>query len=669
MNINLEESYNIVSRSLKLQHILGIIGIIFLLSFGWIWRTISIKNELATLLAKSVERDIHLGDFRNTIINLDRAGSTLFSEIRLLESDQSTRFVISGPNSQTSSKGHQTTNNSVGNHSVRIPLSNSSLSHTGSALIFKFNAIEDLFSFLLSMTPIVFLFGIFQYKRSLARINENLEVVSIQKTAEAQIVLASQIAHDIRSPLAALNMVTSTSKEFPEDVRLIMRSAVQRINDIANGLLKKSKDQEKEMSKTQPRSATVLLMALVDSMISEKQTQYREKINISIESASSNGYGLFGKINPSELSRVISNLINNSVEAFESSKGKVSVGIKNNRDKIHIWIEDNGKGIPPEILSKLGQRGITYGKENSESGFGIGVFHAQTTLQSMGGEFKIESTVGVGTIVTLILPKCEPPSWFLEKIKIDSNQVVVSVDDDKTIHQIWSERLSLSSRNFQKSNHIKFHSLVEFEIWVQENHNANNLYLIDYEFFGQNGTGLDMVEKLQIQNQTALVTSRFEDIQIQSKATSLSLKILPKSLAHIVPIEFEVPNESINVSVQKDEKSSKTLYDVILIDDDPLMYQVWQMSAEAQDKQFLYFSNAEDFFKNANGYDFDTPIMIDVSLANGVRGEDIAKKVISLGFKVVYLTTGFEASSIKKPDGLVDVIGKTPFFPGKNRRL
>ncbi|MFH1356782.1 MAG: hypothetical protein ABII18_06565, partial [bacterium] len=53
---------------------------------------------------------------------------------------------------------------------------------------------------------------------------------------------ASQIAHDIRSPLAALNMVTHDLKQLPEDERIIIRSAVQRIQDIANDLASK-KDQ------------------------------------------------------------------------------------------------------------------------------------------------------------------------------------------------------------------------------------------------------------------------------------------------------------------------------------------------------------------------------------------------------------------------------------------
>ncbi|EKD49968.1 MAG: hypothetical protein ACD_62C00692G0001, partial [uncultured bacterium] len=50
---------------------------------------------------------------------------------------------------------------------------------------------------------------------------------------------ARQVAHDIRSPLAALSMVSSGLKELPEEERILIRTAVQRIEDIANDLSNK----------------------------------------------------------------------------------------------------------------------------------------------------------------------------------------------------------------------------------------------------------------------------------------------------------------------------------------------------------------------------------------------------------------------------------------------
>ena len=53
--------------------------------------------------------------------------------------------------------------------------------------------------------------------------------------------MASQVSHDIRSPLSALTMLINQLTDVPEDKRTLIRSSFNRINDIANTLLEKSK--------------------------------------------------------------------------------------------------------------------------------------------------------------------------------------------------------------------------------------------------------------------------------------------------------------------------------------------------------------------------------------------------------------------------------------------
>jgi len=67
----------------------------------------------------------------------------------------------------------------------------------------------------------------------------------------------------------------------------------------------------------------------MDMLVSEKRMQYRASANLDIETDFQESYGSFANVNKKELQRVVSNLINNSVEAFENNKGKIIVGIKN----------------------------------------------------------------------------------------------------------------------------------------------------------------------------------------------------------------------------------------------------------------------------------------------------------------------------------------------------
>lgn len=62
------------------------------------------------------------------------------------------------------------------------------------------------------------------------------------------------------------------------------------------------------------------------------------------------------------------------------------------------------------------------------------------------------------------------------------------------------------------------------------------LVLIDYEFVGNHMNGLDIIEKLRLSNQAVLVTSHFDDKNIQNRAKALGVGIIPKTIAPFVPI-------------------------------------------------------------------------------------------------------------------------------------
>ena len=224
--------------------------------------------------------------------------------------------------------------------------------------------------------------------------------------------VASQVAHDVRSPLAALNMALLSSDQISEEDRIILRSALQRINDIANELLSRSKSNDFDLrSLPAPRQSglmahdPIMLVAVVESLLREKRMQFRDKPNVEIKEEMSAGSDFFVRMAPSDLARVISNLINNSVEAFDGRQGLVTVALDRVGDMIRLLIRDNGKGMPKEILQRLGEKRVTHDKVGSDSGSGLGVRHARTMVENAGGKLYIESEIGIGTTVTLVFPK------------------------------------------------------------------------------------------------------------------------------------------------------------------------------------------------------------------------------------------------------------------------
>ena len=230
----------------------------------------------------------------------------------------------------------------------------------------------------------------------------------------ALVEISKQVAHDIRSPLSTLKLILSSSKDLPDKKRDIVESVISQIDDIAENLLLKTKNTSAN-SNIQKISLPTTMLSLnaetpihfiepiISSFIREKCIQFNENIQFKSDIRLDGTPAI--AIDPNELKRILSNLITNSVEAIYCDTIEIILGLREYPDSIHLFIKDNGKGIPKSILTILGREQISYGKENTKSGNGIGVFYAKQTIEKFNGTLSISSKENAGTVVDIILPK------------------------------------------------------------------------------------------------------------------------------------------------------------------------------------------------------------------------------------------------------------------------
>ena len=116
-------------------------------------------------------------------------------------------------------------------------------------------------------------------------------------------------------------------------------------------------------------------------------------------------YRLNEQIDPSELSAVIGNLIDNAFEATlknaESNK-VISVLITDAGKELVIEVSDNGCGIDPDIADTIFTRGVT-SKNNSE-GHGIGLYLINRYVTNLGGVILVDDAEPKGTIFSIFIP-------------------------------------------------------------------------------------------------------------------------------------------------------------------------------------------------------------------------------------------------------------------------
>ncbi|MBI2344241.1 MAG: HAMP domain-containing histidine kinase [Deltaproteobacteria bacterium] len=395
------------------------------------------------------------------------------------------------------------------------------------------------------------IYGLFNETLARLRCAQEQRVLSGQAVAFGNV--CRQVAHDIRSPLAALEVATAGLAELPEEKRLLVRRATARIRDIANHLIEQGR---MAILKTGAGGATTtlatpagkeavsieLLSSLIDPLVTEKRLQHRVHREVDIHAElGETSYGLFAAVQPTELKRVLSNLVNNAVEGIEGA-GTVSVRLCPCGEQVGIEVQDTGKGIPPEILAQLTQRGVTFGKAG---GSGLGLSHARERVEAWEGTLAITSVVGSGTTVTLRLPAAEPPPWFVPVLTLRDGMAVVVLDDDQSIHDLWDGRLTPLRHHLP---HLTMYHVTTAEgtcAW-QAHYGATAsevLYLFDYELIGQPSNGLALMEQLQIAPHAILVTSRYEEPAVREKCAALGVRLIPKGLAGFVPIQVETGDQ------------------------------------------------------------------------------------------------------------------------------
>ncbi|MFN8770130.1 MAG: PAS domain-containing sensor histidine kinase [Neisseriaceae bacterium] len=375
------------------------------------------------------------------------------------------------------------------------------------------------------------------------------------------------MVHDIRQPLATLQMIVNSTKEIPEEKRITLRKSTIAITDIASQFLKHYESYKKSSDGIYDQQI-VLVSTALDDIIGEKRFKFKDSpIEIEYDINMLNAF-VFIKANLGDFKRGILNLINNAIEALPETGGLIKVKLFANNEWVNISIIDNGKGISEELLDKIkNKQTVTYGKAN---GHGMGLAQVRAMVESNHGDFSIASSIEHicnGTTVFLKFPRFIDPDWIIEEIKLLKDDIIIILDDDKNIHGGWDSRLGFITEKIPtiKLKHFfQGKDMLDF-IDSLSDEERNRVYLLsDFELIGQDLNGLDLIKHLKLKR-SILVTSHYTNIELRKNALLNRVKILPKDLVHVVPIQVIQTHqigEIVNVHmvfVDDEKEFTKTL--------------------------------------------------------------------------------------------------------------
>ncbi|HUZ59914.1 MAG TPA: ATP-binding protein, partial [Hanamia sp.] len=238
--------------------------------------------------------------------------------------------------------------------------------------------------------------------------------------------LTAGIAHEIQNPLNFVNNFSEVNTELIDELG---EEAEKGNLDEVKAIAKDIKENEEKINHHGKRAGDIVKGMLQHS---QKSTGQKEPTNINAladEYLRLSYHGLrakdkdfnaemktdfdatIGKINiiPQDIGRVLLNLFNNAFYAVNEQKSRnlnsyeptVSVITKKVGDKVEIKVSDNGNGIPQKALDKIFQPFFT--TKPTGQGTGLGLSLSYDIVKAHGGEIKVETKEGEGSIFIIQL--------------------------------------------------------------------------------------------------------------------------------------------------------------------------------------------------------------------------------------------------------------------------
>lgn len=231
----------------------------------------------------------------------------------------------------------------------------------------------------------------------------NFMIQEIQKTEQLKHDFISSISHELRTPLTAIKGWSETilngDLRDVEETQMgleIITNETERLRGLVENLLDFSK---LEADRLEMSFEGVDIVDLLQRVIFQMSTMANAK-KISCQLSVAEGYILVDG-DGNRLNQVFINVIDNAIK-YTPNGGMIMCQITNLDEKVVITVRDSGIGISQEHLAKIAER--FYKVSHKQGGSGLGLAIAKGIVEGHRGSLSVDSEVGKGTAVTIILP-------------------------------------------------------------------------------------------------------------------------------------------------------------------------------------------------------------------------------------------------------------------------
>ncbi|MFC4802747.1 ATP-binding protein [Neobacillus sp. GCM10023253] len=206
--------------------------------------------------------------------------------------------------------------------------------------------------------------------------------------------LAASIAHEVRNPLTVvkgfLQLMQQDEKGKNYEYFGLVLSELGRAEAIISDYLNFAKPKFEKLEEFALKDILKEIVTLLEPYAVKQGVQLESELDTS-------DFCLYTDRN--QLKQALVNLVKNAIEA-NSEEGVVTIHTRSDQTHASVLITDNGKGMTPEQLSRIGTLFYT----TKDKGTGLGTSVSLRIIETIKGKVSYQSETGLGTTVTIVLP-------------------------------------------------------------------------------------------------------------------------------------------------------------------------------------------------------------------------------------------------------------------------
>ena len=262
---------------------------------------------------------------------------------------------------------------------------------------------QMLGAFALSVMMMLLIAGVFGYTL--------FAIQRTKRTDRLQRDLVNNLTHELKTPISSIGLASEALSDpaFDEESRKhylgLIREENKRLGVLVENVLRASLSENGAM---RLYVQSLNLHDLVKGVVKNMAVKFHKQgVKVDLDLQASNPNLVADRIH---LTNILFNVIDNAVK-YSGEDPNIVIRTAQIPDGVSLDIQDHGVGIAKEHLGKVFERlyRVPTGNVHDVKGFGLGLSYVKNVVERHGGSVQIESRVGEGTTLKLLLPfECQP---------------------------------------------------------------------------------------------------------------------------------------------------------------------------------------------------------------------------------------------------------------------